>query len=62
MTELDQEVAIPEGATDFTDDGFRVTYYRRQKAFGMNVLDYWTGSQWRPAGYMPWHQLNPVER
>lgn len=55
-----QHTAIPDGATDFTDDGFRVTYYRRCEAFNMRLLERFDGNQWQMCSYHPWADLKPV--
>lgn len=50
----------PADASDYVDDGFTLTFYRRGTAFGMNVLDRWIGDNWQIAGTLPWADLQPV--
>lgn len=53
-------VLPPPDASDYVDDGFSLTFYRRATAFGMKVLDYWTGEDWKTAGTLPWSSLQSV--
>lgn len=54
------QAATPPEATDFTDDGFKITYYRRVKAFNMDLLEYHSANGWEMAGCLPWDKLQPV--
>ncbi len=53
-------ITIPEDATDYIKD-YKITYYKRIKAFNMNLLEYWTGSQWKMCSYLPWNDIRPIE-
>jgi hypothetical protein len=51
---------MPEGATDFTDDGFKTVYYRRFNALNMNLLEQHDGKDWQVASYLPWKGLRAL--
>jgi hypothetical protein len=53
---------IPEDATDYTrtPQGYSITYYKRFKAFNMNLLCEWNGREWFVASYLPWDNLKPI--
>lgn len=53
---------IPQEASDFTFDGFQIRYYRRCTGFNMNLLECWSGGDWKMVGTLPWGDLQPINR
>lgn len=56
--------AVPDGATDMIDDGFKTDYYKRVRAFNLSVLQVWDNekSSWIGCGTLPWGELKPVSK
>ncbi len=53
--------AIELGATHVVKIAHSKTYYKKVKAFNMNLLEYLDGTTWKMQfGYLPWDELEDI--
>lgn len=57
-TDITKET-IPEGSEYYTDDGFRIEFYKEVRAFNLRLLECWNvyRNRWVMCGYHPWAEL-----